>query len=648
MEPTVSSPSSPPATLAGTGASSGLGTGICAVVPPAGAPVGADRRVVIDDLDTVFERARAALEREAEEAGGEVGDILRGQLAMLSDPALRQAIDERLEAPSGDGSPPLPTAIVDGAQTFRDRLGDSSVARIRERVSDVDDLADRLVSIVTDTRSGGVVPAGEGPFVLIGDDLLPSQTAQLDPRRVAALVLEGSGPTAHAAIIARALSIPLVTGVAGARERIAEGATVVVDGGTGEVWVDPDEDVLETLRARATSVDDTPSPPVRTVPLDGGAFEVAVNIGSVPESQRAARAGARAVGLLRSELLAFAGVREREGIADAVRAVGAAIQGPIVFRLLDVGGDKPLEGVTISDEPNPMLGARGVRLLEPAREEFLEQLAGLAAVADEAEVRISVPMVVAPDEVTRVREAWAEVTDRPAPAIGIMVETPAAVLLADELAEVSDFFSIGTNDLTQYVLAADRGNPHVADLVDPTHPAVLRAVRQVVEAGDRAGIPVAVCGQAAADPRAQRLLIGLGVDELSVPLEDLRTTVEALEGASLQDLEAEARAALQPEATEQAARGPEGAVEPPADGRMTVTNPDGLHVRPASQLADVATRHGVSITVRTDDGEADAASVFSLLALGIDTGAEIEVQVSGDGADAAWPEILAIIRGEAD
>jgi phosphotransferase system HPr (HPr) family protein len=644
----VSSPSSPPATLVGTGASPGLGTGICATVAPEGASVSTHNRVVVDDLDTVFERAKHTLDNESEKAAGEVGDILRGQLAMLSDPSLREAIDDALEASSGDEPPPLPTAIFEGARIFRDRLADSSVARLRERVSDVDDLAARLVSIATDTQSKGVVPAGEGPFVLTGDDLLPSQTAQLDPQRVAALVLERSGPTAHAAIIARALSIPLVTGVTGARDQISEGVTVVVDGGTGEIWVDPDADAVETLQARATAVDDTPSPPVRAVTLDGGSFEVAVNVGSVPESQRAARAGARAVGLLRSELLAFAGVRDRQGIADAVRAVGDAIQGPIVFRLLDVGGDKPLEGITVSDEPNPMLGARGVRLLERSREEFVEQLAGIAAVADDVEVKISIPMVVAPDEVIRVREAWAEVTDRPAPAIGIMVETPAAVFLADELAEVSDFFSIGTNDLTQYVLAADRGNPHVADLVDPTHPAVLRAVLQVVEAGGRAGIPVAVCGQAAADPHAQRLLIGLGVDELSVPLEDLQTTVEALQGSSLQELQSEAQTALEPRASEQAPHALHEEHQPPDEGPITVTNPDGLHVRPASQLADVASRHEVSITVRTADGEADAGSVFALLALGIDTGAEIEIEVRGDDANAAWPDILAIIRGEAD
>jgi phosphotransferase system HPr (HPr) family protein len=647
MESTVSSPSSPDATLVGIGASSGVGTGVAAHVEPVTRTASMSGQVVVADLDTVFERARTALEQEADEAGGEIGEILRGQLAMLSDPALRDAISDELGASSGHEPASLPSAIIDGARTFRDQLAASSVARIRERVSDVDDLAARLVAITTDSRSHGIMPAGEGPFVLTGDDLLPSQTAQLDPERVAALVLERSGPTAHAAIIARALSIPLVTGATGARDQIPEDVIVIVDGGTGEVWIDPDEDVRESLQARVTKVDDTPSPAVRTIDLEGGSFDIAVNVGAVPEAQRAARAGARAVGLLRSELLAFAGVRDRAAVAAAVREVGEAIQGPIVFRLLDVGGDKPLEGVTISEEPNPMLGARGVRLLERARAEFREQLAGIADVADEVEVKISVPMVVAPEEVVRVREAWAEVTDRPPPAIGIMVETPAAVFLADELAEVSDFFSIGTNDLTQYVLAADRGNPSVAELVDPTHPAVLRAVRQVVEAGHRQGIPVAVCGQAAAEPRAQRLLIGLGVDELSVPLEDLQATVEALRGASLQDLRTEARAALESVSSE-VPHAHQEEVQPPEEGRLTVTNPDGLHVRPASQLADVATRHEVSITVRTDDGEADAGSVFSLLALGIDTGAEIEIEVGGDNADAAWPDVLAIIRGEAD
>ena len=644
----MSSPSSRSAHLVGTGAAPGLGSGICAHVTPDTGSAGTDERVVVTDLDTMFERARAALQQESETTGGEIGDILRGQLAILSDPALRRAIDDEFKASSPDETRPTTSAIVGGVRAFRDRLANSSVARIQERVSDIDDLAARLVAVATDTQSRGVMPSGEGRFILAGDDLLPSQTAQLDPERVAALVLERSGPTAHAAIIARALGLPLVTGATGARDQIPEGTSVIVDGGTGEVWIDPDEDLRESLQARLTKVDHAPSPAVRTVDLEGGSFEVAVNIGAVSESQRAARVGARAVGLLRSELLAFAGIRERAAVADVVRAVGAAIRGPIVFRLLDVGGDKPLEGVTIIEESNPMLGARGVRLLEHARTEFLEQLAGVAAAADEVEVKISVPMVVTPDEVLQVHGAWAEVTDRPPPAIGVMVETPAAVFLADELAAVSDFFSIGTNDLTQYVLAADRGNPHVADLVDPTHPAVLRAIRHVVEAGHRHGIPVAVCGQAAADPRAQRLLIGLGVDELSVPMEDLQTTVEALKGSSLQDLESEARVALEPGASEHESHAKQEKDQPPGEGRITVTNPAGLHVRPASQIADVATRHKVSITVRTDEGEADAGSVLSMLALGIDTGAEIEIEVGGDAADIAWPEILAIIRGEAD
>ena len=643
--------------LRGVGSSSGVGFGHSAhVVLTEELSDGTDAEMA-EDLLTVFERARASLEHAASRAQGEVADILRGQLAMLSDPTFRKEMQAKLgSAEVRAESEALASAIEEGARTFRERLASSSMSRIQQRVSDVDDLSARLVAEVSGRSFSDVMPEGEGPFVLVATDLLPSQTARIDPKRVAGIVLEGGGPTAHAAIIARALGIPLVTGAAGARQQLRESAEVLVDGASGEVWIHPRAATRELVLARIPADNPAAAVGIRSVELVGGKVSLAVNIGAVSEAVRAADVGARAAGLVRSELLAFAGLRGRNSITDAVRKIGAALGGPIVFRLLDVGGDKPLDGVTQSGEPNPMLGARGIRLLERSRPEFVEQLAGLAAAMDDVELLISVPMVVEPAEVTQVRRLWAETSDRPPPPIGIMVETPSAVLLADELAEVSDFFSIGTNDLTQYLLAADRGNPHVADLIDPAHPAVLRAVRLVVEAAEGAGIPVAVCGQAAADPRVQRLLLGLGVNELSVPREDFQATATALEGLAIEELRAEAAAALRSGTPgSRSAAGTVGASRPTAapmsqdsdHNRFVVTNSEGLHVRPASQLADVAAKHGVKITVRTVAGDADASSVFSLLALGIDTGAEVEIEVFGDASETAWPEILAIIRGEA-
>lgn len=654
----MSSPSIPMASFRGDGASRGVGAGRSVVVPDPDDALEGDGAGAHSSAREVFEHARTELEQEAAAASGEIAEILRGQLAMLSDPAFLGEV----EALVGTDATPvreLAAAIEAGAGVLRDRLAASSVTRIQERVSDVDDLATRLESRATGRRPGEVMPDGPGPFVLVADDLLPSQTARIDPERVVGIVLEGGGPTAHAAIIARALGIPLVTGVTDAREEVGRASEVLLDGDSGEIWIDPDHTTRDVVLARATADEEGPAGGVPVVELDGGEVGLAVNIGAVAEAARAVRGGARAVGLLRSELLAFAGARTREAVAEAVRAIGETIDGPVVFRLLDVGGDKPLDGVTAPGEPNPMLGARGVRLIDTARTEFVEQLVGLASAAEHVDVRISVPMVIDPAEVERVRALWSEVTDRPAPPIGIMVETPAAVLLIDELAAVSDFLSIGTNDLTQYLLAADRGNPAVAGLVDPAHPAVLRAVRAVVTAGDRAGIPVAVCGQMAADPRGQRLLVGLGVQELSVPPDALLETARALTGVAMSELRTEAEAASRwpgsssqdrvARAAESAAVTETGAPDDaaPSGPRFVVTNPEGLHVRPASQLAEIASRLGVSIAVRTEGGEANADSVFSLLALGIDTGTEVEVDVTGDGAEAAWPAILDVLHGRA-
>ncbi|MFA9428655.1 HPr family phosphocarrier protein [Egicoccus sp. AB-alg2] len=638
----MSSPTFPDAPIRGASASPGLGEGRIAIVAE---PASAAEAAAIGHLTTqeMFDRARAGLRAEAERAAGEVAQILRGQLALLDDPNLARTVEEERAAGRS-----LAEAVDAAAARLRDGLLASDVERIRQRASDVDDLAARLQTAATGRARSPVVPDGPGPFVLVARDLLPSQTAQLDADRVTGLVLEDGGPTAHAAIIARALAIPLVTGVTDARELLAAHSSALVDGTHGGVWPEPDDQVRDRLTAAQPAAPAEAAQPVRRVELGGGeVVEVAVNIGAVAEAERASKAGARAVGLLRSELLAFAGARSREELAGVLRQVGQAIDGPIVFRLLDVGGDKPLDGVTVEGEPNPMLGARGVRLLDTSEQVFVEQLAAVAAVLDEVDVRISVPMVADPAEVVAVRELWSRVSDQPAPPIGIMVETPAAVFLAEPLAAVSDFFSIGTNDLTQYVLAADRGNPAVAHMVDATHPAVLGAIGHVTRAAQAANIPVAVCGQAAADPVAQRLLVGLGVTELSVPVDALQATVAALRGVAIEELREEASRATgaheTPEPASHEGREDTGDAEP---GRFVVTNPDGLHVRPASQLADVANEHGVRIVIRTATGEGDASSVFSILALGIDTGHEVEVDVEGDAADMAWPSVRAILAGD--
>ena len=632
----MSSTPLPEAPIRGESAVSGLGAGTVAIVsePEAVAAASPCNRDPGGDVAAMFDHARSALAADVARRDGEVADILRGQLALLDDPALRDAV----EAASVAGLS-LASAVTEAAAVLRERLQASDLERIRQRAGDVDDLAARLTSAVTGQDPSAVVPDGAGPFVLVARDLLPSQTARLDADRVAAIVLEGSGPTAHAAIIARALGIPLVTGVTDARRRLADHTCALVDASRGEVWPDPDAALsawVATARPREAA---STGAPVRRVALAGGAIELAVNVGALVEAERAAGLGARAVGLLRSELLAFAGLRTREQYADVLRRIGRAIDGPIVFRLLDVGGDKPLDGVTVAGEANPMLGARGIRLWDRAAPVFLTQLGAVADVMDEVDIRISVPMVTGPAEVVAVRERWGEVSTSPAPPIGIMVETPAAVLLAEPLARVSDFFSIGTNDLTQYLLAADRGNPAVGDLVEVTHPAVLRAVGEVARAGRAAGIPVAVCGQAAADPQAQRLLIGLGVTELSVPADALQATAQALAGASLETLQGEARVASGGFVAT--------AEQEPPPGRFVVTNPDGLHVRPASRLADIAAQHDVRIVIRTAAGEGEASSVFSVLALGIDTGHEVDVEVHGERADTVWPLVRAVLAGQA-
>jgi phosphoenolpyruvate-protein phosphotransferase len=378
---------------------------------------------------------------------------------------------------------------------------------------------------------GGV---GEN-VVIIAHDLTPSDTVGLEPDRVRAIVLAEGTPTSHATILARGLGLPLVIGAGAEVWLIEQGQDVLVDGADGTILVEPDEREREAYGRRSAAHDQRQGQPVSSrVPImtaQGRRLAITANAGSPAEARLAARNGAEGIGLLRTEFLLAAlsqGRTDAPGENELASAYGAIFEHmpakPVVVRVMDAGGDKPLPFLDIGDEANPFLGWRGIRILLDRPELFALQTRAVlrAAVTHETDLRLMFPMISSVEEFVRARDfVWAIVKKDTFPLkyplqIGAMIEVPAAALVAEELAREADFFSLGTNDLVQYVLACDRGNPRVSGLYDVAHPAVLRLIDLTVQAAHKAGKPVAVCGEAAGDPASIPLLVALGVDELSV------------------------------------------------------------------------------------------------------------------------------------
>lgn len=474
-------------------------------------PLGEAASAAARELRTLAERLRDA--GRSEEAG-----ILDAQALMATDPELLDLAQRFVTVGSSDSE-----AILAAGEQQAAALAALDDGLIALRGADVRDVAERIGRIIRGDRP----PTLERRSIAVAIDLPPSVTAELDPALLVGIALESGSSTAHAAILARALGIPAVVGVAGLLEQTSGADLLGLDGRRGEVTINPDADARRRLDAAATADRrvDAAEAATRHTPLatrDGHRVMLAANIGRPEQAASAAAAGAEAIGLFRTEFM-FMGRSSPPSIETQEAAYAEALAAfpgrPVVIRLLDVGGDKDLPYLHLEPEANPFLGMRAIRLATDNRPLLVDQLRAVigAAGRSRAEVSIMAPMVGDLAGVELVRELIAEAGGAEATIkVGIMVELPAAVAVADQLAHAVDFFSIGTNDLTQYLLAADRTNPSLAGLQDPMHPAVLRSIRDVIAAGHARGVPVAVCGEMAGDPAGAIALTGLGIDELSM------------------------------------------------------------------------------------------------------------------------------------
>lgn len=439
--------------------------------------------------------------------------------------------------------------MFDTASDFAQMLEGMEGEVFRQRAADVRDVAARVLRDLG--GQSGVEPlAGmTRPSVLVARDLTPSETAQIDPTRVLGICTAAGGATSHTAILARSLGVPAIVGLGDAVLQLAEGTPLIVDGARGQLWVEPDAATETRLRnqqaaerrarEQALAVAGQPA-----ITQDGHQVAVWANVGDVATARLAREMGAEGIGLLRTEFLFLDRTEPpTEDEQEATyRAIAEAMGGlPVTVRTLDIGGDKPAPYLEMEAEPNPFLGNRAIRLSLAHPEVFKVQLRAILRVGADYPLRIMFPMIATLDELQRAKallaEARAELEARGAPVaedmpVGIMVEIPAAAIAADLLAKEAAFFSLGTNDLTQYTFAADRGNPAVAALGNALHPAILRQVRLVVDAAHAAGHTASVCGEMASDSRAVPLLVGLGIDTLSVNPAAAPDTKAAIRGLS--------------------------------------------------------------------------------------------------------------------
>ncbi|GGI48169.1 phosphotransferase system enzyme I (PtsI) [Agromyces flavus] len=492
------------------------------------------------------ERARASLsvvaaelERKGRQAGGAAQDVLEAQAMMAEDPTLVDDIVKRL----ADGKT-AERAVFEAFASFRDLLA-SMGGYMGERAADLDDVSQRVVAHLLKVPAPGVPNPGH-PFVLVARDLAPADTALLDLTQVLGLVTIDGGPTSHTAILAREKSIVAVVGAADAAA-LADGDTVVVDAANDLVVQSPSPDEVAAAQERIAERAARAAAPVTPGALaDGTPVPLLANLGSADGAAEAVELGAEGVGLFRTEFL-FLDANTAPSVTEQqeqyTRLLSAFAGKKVVVRVLDAGADKPLSFLNDAHEENPALGLRGIRALRHSEVILREQLTALAAAdaATEADLWVMAPMIATVEETRYFTELCRELGIQVA---GVMVETPSAALIAGHILKVADFASIGTNDLTQYTMAADRLLGTVANLQDAWHPSVLHLVKHVGDAGRADGRPVGICGEAAADPLLAVVLVGLGATSLSMSPSALADVRASLARYTREDAERIARAAL--------------------------------------------------------------------------------------------------------
>lgn len=503
----------------------------------------------IEDVDSEQAQLRGAIQEATKDLqqlfadtkqtiGSNQASIFEAQILLLQDEVLQQPAFERISHQKHNAAAAWWQAIEELAQQYRDASSDY----LQERANDVLDVGKRVLrKLIATNDTTLAIPENS---ILVATDITPSDTAQLSPKHVNAIITEIGGATSHTAIIARSLGIPAVVGLGAAIATLVDQETIIVDGTTGHVQLQPTDAEINAIRAkieesqrqRQALIEQSQQTAITT---DGHEIEIVANIGTPRDATGLQAHGAEGVGLFRTELLFMDRQKaptEAEQLAAYVETAKNIPDCPIVIRTLDVGGDKAISYIHIAEEDNPFLGYRGIRYWLGNEPLAKTQMRAICRASAAHNIKMMFPMIGTIDELQAAKALLASVHEElqqenldfnPQMEVGMMIEVPAAVMLADQFAAEVDFFSIGTNDLTQYMMAADRGNAEVSALVNPFQPAVLRAIKQVVDAAHSHKKWVGLCGELAGNPHATKLLVGLGLDELSMSVPSL-PTVKAL------------------------------------------------------------------------------------------------------------------------
>ena len=530
--------------LKGVGASSGIGIGTIVCIRKESLDYSkvvfqgeAEEKARLKEaVDTFCKVTQEMAEDIRQRVGEKESEILSGQIMMLSDPFMTGQMEEMIASGSC-----AEAALDSVCQMYIEMFSNVDDELMRQRATDIRDIRTRMLRLLLGISSVDIasVPAGT---VLAAKDLTPSMTVGLKKENISAILTEIGGKTSHSAILARALEIPAVLGIPQVLDQVSDGQQAIVDGESGEVILSPDEDTLKRYTAQWKEQQEQKAMlsvyrDRKTQDADGRNYELYSNIGSVAEAQIALENGAEGIGLFRTEFLFMdrtAMPTEQEQY-EAYKAVSDIMQGKeVIIRTLDVGGDKEISYLKMESEQNPFLGWRAIRYCLEESDLFKVQIrALLRAGAEHKNIKIMLPLVTGVQEIRAAKQLLEECKQELAAQgiayddniqVGIMIETPAAALIADLLAKEAAFFSIGTNDLTQYTLAVDRGNAKVENLYTTLHPAVLRSIRSIIRAAKEAKIPVGMCGEAAADPALIPLLLEFGLDEMSVSASSILKT----------------------------------------------------------------------------------------------------------------------------
>lgn len=520
----------------GIGASAGIGIGKVVVIKEQSldykketiTDAEAEKKRLSEAIEVFIEKTTKMVEAMKVTAGEQESEILEGHILMIQDPAIKEQIDAKID----DEKINAEAAVEEACDFFAQIFAMAEDELTQQRASDLGDIKTRLIKILLGVEEVDISAVPEGT-VLVAEDLTPSMTAGINPANVEGVLTEIGGKTSHSAIICRSMEIPAVLSVENIVSTVKDGDVVVLDGATGEAFINPEDSVLEDYKAKKAAYLEEKAALSKFIgqasqTSDGHVVELVANIGGPDEAAKVVECDGEGVGLFRTEFLFMDrdSVPTEEEQFKAYKTVAETLEGkPVIIRTLDIGGDKALPYLGLETEENPFLGFRAVRFCLQRPDIYRPQLRALLRASAFGKIRIMVPLVTCVDELRAVKALLEEIKgelDAEGVAynkdveVGVMMETAAASLIADILAKEADFFSIGTNDLTGYTMAADRGNSDVAYLYSAYNPAVLRSIQNIISAANKEGIMAGMCGEAASDPLLVPVLLAFGLNEFSV------------------------------------------------------------------------------------------------------------------------------------